>query len=165
VVLHSALGLLALLLAAACAFGGVLVVQQHRDDERDAAAQQTYADVLSAARSEVEAIVNIDFRSAAQDIDAVAAGATGELARRYDSSAPRVLAALRRNRSVSVGHVLWAGVSDLRADRATVIAATRGTVANVRTGRREVPRFFRLRLELVRVAGEWRTADLEFVRS
>lgn len=160
-----ALVVVALLLAAAGVFGGVLVVHQHRDDEREAAAQERYGEVLAAARAEVEAIVDIDYRSARADLDAVAAGATGELARRYDSSSAEVLAALRRNRSVSDGAVLWAGLADLREDRASVIAATRGTVANVRTGGREVARFFRLRLELVRVDGTWKTADLEFVRS
>lgn len=153
----------ALLLACGCAFGGVLVVQEHRDRARAAVEQERYGDVLAAARREVEAFVNIDYRNAQRSIDAVAAGATGDFAKRYDSSTKGVLDVLRRNESVMDGKVLWAGVVDVDADSATVIAATEGTVANVSTRNKSVARNFRLKLDLERVGDQWKTSNLEFV--
>ena len=62
------------------------------------------------------------------------------------------------------GTVVWAGVVDVDGDSATVIAATSGTVANVRTDGKAVPRNYRLLLDLVLQDGQWLTRDLQFVR-
>ena len=161
--LHLGLYLLALLLACACVFGGVLVVQEHGTRARAAADQERYGDVLAAARSEVDAFINIDYRDAGSSIDAVAKGATGDFAKQYSSRTKGVEDVLRRNKSVMKGDVLWAGVVDVDSDSATVIAATKGTVANVRTGDKPVARYFRLKLDLQYVDGRWLTSNLEFV--
>ncbi len=161
--LDIALYVLALLLACAVVFGGVLVVQEHRDRDRAAGEQERYGDVLAAARAEVEAFINIDYQRAQESIDAVAAGATGDFAKQYDSSTKSVTEVLRRNKSVMDGKVLWAGVVTVDSDSATVIAATTGTVANVSTGNKPVARYFRLKLDLRRVDADWKTANLEFV--
>jgi Mce-associated membrane protein len=161
--LNLALYVLALLLACACVFGGVLVVQEHGDRARAAVEQERYGDVLAAARAEVEAFINIDYQRAQESIDAVAAGATGDFAEQYDTSTKSVIEVLERNKSVMDGTVLWAGVVSVDSDSATVIAATTGTVANVSTDNEPVARYFRLKLDLRRVDGDWLTANLEFV--
>lgn len=161
--LNIGLYVLALLLACATVFGGVLVVQQHRDRDRAAVEQERYGDVLSAARSEVEAFINIDYRQAQESIDSVAAGATGDFAKQYDTATTSVIDVLQRNKSVMDGSVLWAGVVTVDPDSATVIAATKGTVANVSTDNKPVARYFRLKLDLEKVDGDWKTANLEFV--
>lgn len=155
---------LVLLLGCGVVFGGVLVAQDHRDRDRAAGEQERYGDVLAAARTEVEAFINIDYQQAQESIDAVAAGATGDFAEQYDTATSSVVDVLRRNKSVMDGKVLWAGVVTVDAYSATVIAATTGTVANVSTDNRPVARYFRLKLDLQRVDGDWKTADLEFVR-
>jgi Mce-associated membrane protein len=162
--LDLALYVLALLLACGCAFGALLLAQAHRERDRAATEQERYGDVLAAARAEVEAFINIDYRDARRSIDAVAAGATGDFAEQYDSSSRAVTDVLQRNRSVMDGDVLWAGVVNADRDRATVIAATTGTVANASTDGKPVARYFRLRLDLHRVDGRWLTSDVEFVR-
>jgi Mce-associated membrane protein len=154
---------LALLLACGCVFGGVLAYQAHRDRDRGAAEQERYGDVMHAAEDEVEAFINIDYRKAQDSIGAVAAGATGDFKKQYDTSTDGVVEVLRRNKSVMDGTVLWAGVVNVDADSATVIAATSGTVANVSTDNKPVARSFRLKLDLVRVDGVWLTNNLEFV--
>jgi Mce-associated membrane protein len=58
---------------------------------------------------------------------------------------------------------VWSGVVDVAPDRATVIVATSGTVSNRRTGGREVPRSYRLRLTLLRQGDRWLTSDIAFV--
>ncbi len=154
---------LALLLACGCVFGGVLAVQQHRADDRAAAEQERYGDVLAAARTEVEAFINIDYRNAQDSIDAVAAGATGDFRKQYDSSTAGVVKVLQREQSVMDGEVLWAGVVDVDSDSATVLAATTGTVANRSTKNQKVARLFRLELDLQKVGDRWLTSNLEFV--
>lgn len=161
--LNIGLLVLTLLLACACVFGGVLAAQQHRDDERARAEQERYGDVLAAARQEVTAFINIDYRDARDSIDAVAKGATGDFRDQYDSSTAGVVKLLEQERSVMDGEVLWAGVVDLDDDSATVLAATTGTVANRSTKNRKVARLFRLKLDLTKVAGRWLTSNLEFV--
>lgn len=154
---------LALLLALGCVVGGVLAVRQHHDRQRDAADQALYGAVLASARDEVTAFINIDYRNAQQSIDAVGSGATGEFAKQYDSRAKSVRDVLENNKSVMDGQVLWAGVVDVDSDSATVIAATQGTVANVSTKNKPVARSFRIKVDLVKVDGSWRTSNLEFV--
>jgi Mce-associated membrane protein len=61
------------------------------------------------------------------------------------------------------GHVVWSGVVQADATRATVIAATSGTVSNRRTGGTPVDRQYRLRLALVHEGGRWLTTDVQFV--
>ena len=161
--LNIGLFVVALLLACGAVFGAVLVVNEHNDREREAAAQERYGDVLAAARDEVEAFINIDYRDAQASIDAVAAGATGEFAKQYDTSSEGVVELLEQNKSVMDGEVLWAGVTDIDADSATVLAATKGTVANTASDNTPVARYFRLKLDLQLVDGEWRTGNLEFV--
>ena len=153
----------ALLLGCGVVFGGVLAFNEHQDRQREAEAQERYGDVLAAARQEVEAFINIDYRDAQASIDAVAEGATGEFAEQYDTSTEGVVELLERNQSVMDGEVLWAGVVDQDADSATVIAATKGTVANTASDNEPVARYFRLKLDLQLVDGEWRTSNLEFV--
>lgn len=161
--LNIALYALALLLACACVFGAVLVVREHDDRQRADADRARYGAVLAAARKEIEAFVNIDYRSAQESIDAVGAGATGDFAKQYDSSAKDVLDLLTRAKSVMEGEIVWAGVVDADADSASVIVATTGTVANTSTGNKPVARQFRIKVDLVNEDGDWLTNNVEFV--
>ena len=79
------------------------------------------------------------------------------------ASSRDLAATLQRQQSALTGRVVWSGVTDVAPDRATVIVATSGTVANRRTGGREVPRHFRLRLSLRHEGGRWLTSDIAFV--
>lgn len=157
------LGLVTLVLAAVCVVGGVLVVREHQDRQDATAAQERYGDVLAAARTEVEAMINFDYKNAQESMDAVAAGATGDFAKQYDAKTPGVLKTFEEAKSVMDGKVLWAGVEDLTDDTATVIAATSGTVSNTNTGNKPVARSFRIKVTMVREDSTWKTSNLEFV--
>ena len=161
--LNPVLYVVALLLACACVVGGVLAFQAHQDRADAAESQGRYGDVLQSATMETEAFVNVDYRKAQESIDAVAAGATGEFLKQYEESTDEVISVLEQNKSIMDGEVVWAGVVDLDADSATVIAATTGTVANVSTNNKPVERNFRITLDLEKVDGEWLTSNLEFV--
>lgn len=153
----------ALALLCACVYGAFLVRREHDDRAEAAATQQRYGAVQHAASDETEAFINIDYRDAQASIDRISAGATGAFAKQYDSSTKGIIQLLTQNKSVMTGDVLWAGVSSMDEDSASVIVATTGTVANNQTGNKPVARYFRLRLDLELVDGEWLTKNLEFV--
>jgi Mce-associated membrane protein len=143
--------------------GGALVLRTHRDRADALVRQERYAAVLAAADREVTAFVNLRYDRASQTVAAVAAGATGDFRDHYVTSADQVERVLRQQRSSMTGHVVWSGVVDIAADRATVIAATTGTVTNAHTGNIPDPRHYRLRVSLVRVGERWLVSDLRFV--
>ncbi len=161
--LNLVLGLVVLLLAVAVVAGGFYVARERDDREQAAQDQERYGEVLAAARKEIEAFVNIDYRSAQESIDAVAAGATGAFAEEYDSSTKGVIEMVTRAKSVMEGEVLWAGVTAADPDSASVIVATTGTVANTQTGNKPVARQFRIKVDLVREGDQWKTNNVEFV--
>ncbi|MBB6626114.1 hypothetical protein H5V45_02155 [Nocardioides sp. KIGAM211] len=161
--LNLALYAVTLLVACACVFGGFLVYRTHDTRASAATDQDRYGDVLAAATTEAEAFINIRYDDAQASIDKVAAGATGSFRKQYDSSSKGVTQVLTENKSVMDGDVVWAGVVDVDADSATVIAATSGTVANNQTGGKPVARNFRLQLDLVLEDGRWLTNHLQFV--
>lgn len=151
------------LLALGAVLGGALAWRTHGDRADAAVREQRYGDVLAAAGAEVHAFVNLRYDQAAQSIDAVAAGATGDFRAHYVKSAQHVVRVLRRHRSAMTGQVVWSAVVAVAPDRATVIAATTGTVSNTSTHGKQEPRHFRLRVSLVHQDGSWLTSDIQFV--
>jgi len=157
------LAMLVVLLALAAGLGAALTWRTHGDRAVAATREERYGAVLAAADAEVTAFVNLRYDHASRSLDAVARGATGDFRDHYARSAATVVRVLERNRSVMTGRVVWSGVSQLSGDRATVIAATTGTVSNVRTHGKDQARDFRFRVSLVREDGRWLTSDIEFV--
>jgi Mce-associated membrane protein len=154
--------LLALLVAVA-ALGAALVWRTHQDRRDARIVQERYGAVLAAANAEATALVNLRYDRAEQTVAAVAAGATGTFRSRYATASGHVIRVLRSHRSSMEGQVVWSGVVQADATRATVIAATSGTVSNSRTGGSPVDRQYRLRLALVHQGGRWLTTDVQFV--
>lgn len=161
--LNPTLYVVALLLLCACALGGFLTFREHGERAEAKESQERYGAVLASARAETEAFINIDYQTAQESIDKVAAGATGEFEKQYTESVDSVIEVLEQNESVMDGKVVWAGVVSLDADSGRVIAATSGTVANKATEGEPVARNFRIQLDLELVDGEWLTSNLEFV--
>ncbi len=157
------LSMLLVLLVLAAGLGAALSWRTHGDRADAATREQRYGAVLAAADREVSAFVNLRYDRAAESVDAVAAGATGEFRDHYARSARNVIRVLQRNRSLMTGRVVWSGVSAVSPERATVIVATTGTVSNTSTDGAARPRDFRFRVSLVRVGGQWLTSDIQFV--
>jgi Mce-associated membrane protein len=157
------LTMLVVLLLLAVGLGAALTWRTHGDRADAATRQERYGEVLAAADAEVTAFVNMRYDRASESVDAVAAGATGEFRDHYVRSARTVIRVLERNRSLMTGRVVWSGVSAVSPDRATVIVATTGSVANSRTDGVARPRHFQFRVALVREGAHWLTSDIEFV--
>ena len=73
------------------------------------------------------------------------------------------MTSLRRNRTVTTGEVVWAGVVRVDASGATILVATDGTRADRRTKDEPVDRDLRLRLRLVSVDDVWLTSEIGLV--
>jgi Mce-associated membrane protein len=154
--------LVAVLLAVALV-GAALVVRARHDRADAQVRHKRYGAVLAAADREATAFVNLRYDRAAESVGAVAAGATGDFRDHYDTRAAQVVRVLRSHRSSISASVVWSGVVAVSADRATVLAATTGTVSNTSTHGRPEPRHFRLRISLVRDSGRWLASDVRFV--
>lgn len=159
----AALFLLVVVAASACAVLGAMAWQEVQDRSEAVERGERHGAVIDAATAQATAFINIDHRSAEEDYEEVRRHATGDFKEQYDTSQESVTRVLKQNESVMEGEVLWAGVSTLDGDSATVLVATTGTVANTQTDGEPVDRNFRLRLDLERVDGSWRTSDLSFV--
>lgn len=160
--LDLALLVVALLLAAGVALGWLLVRDDADRRAADEAEQEQYAAVLAAARQEAEALANVRHDDGGASLEAVAAGATGDLLERY-SDRDTVLARLARDRTVASGSVVEVGVVTLQGSGATALAAVDGTVASRATDDEPVARDTRLRLDLIREDDRWLVSDVEVV--
>lgn len=125
---------------------------------------ETQRDVAAAARSEALAFLTVDHRTMDPLIDAVLTGATGDFKRQYAAQRKRLVDEAVRTEAVSTGEIVALGVGDLDADSATVLVAANSDVSNTRTGSDPQTRYYRLRLDLVRVGDRWLTSSVEFVR-
>jgi Mce-associated membrane protein len=157
------LWVLVVVLALGCVVGGVQVAQARDSRERRETQQERYAAALAAARDEATAFVNVRHDTAEKDLARIAAGATGPLKERYVDDVDRFLRALRRDRTVTSGSVVWAGVVRVSASEAIVLVATHGTRADRGTKGKPVTRDLRLRMQLVPVGDDWLTAEIRLV--
>ncbi len=64
---------------------------------------------------------------------------------------------------MSTGKVLSAGISELDKNNAVVFVAANSAVTNSSTKGKAQPRYYRLKLTMVRQGGKWLTSDLQFV--
>lgn len=157
------LWLLIALLTVACVVGGVQVVHAHASRERSAIRQERYADAVTAAEAVATAFVNIRHDRAEVDLARIAELSTGPLKGRYVDDVDRLMKAFERDRTVTAGTVVWAGVVRVDASDATVLVATHGTRADRTTDGKPVIRDLRLRLQLVSVDGTWLASDIQQV--
>lgn len=158
----------------ACVIGGVAASRRNDiveypvvgvvgAEDEDLELQEEYPDVLDAARSEVQAFINIDYRRMDESIEAVLAGATGKFQKQFDKAGGDLRRILAENKSVMVGEVLSAGVVSIDSDSARVFVGTSATVRTTLTENRPQGREFRLQVDLVKVDNEWLTADIQFL--
>jgi Mce-associated membrane protein len=158
-----ALWVLVAVLVLACVVGGVQAAHARDSRERSETQQERYAATVAAAEDVATAFVNVRYDTADRDLGRIADLATGPLREKYVGAVDRFVAALRRERTVTAGSVVWAGVVRVDARSATVLVATSGTRADRDTDGKPQPRDLRLRLELVLVDGAWLASDIREV--
>ena len=122
--------------------------------------------VLAAARQEAVNLTTISYTSAAHDLDRIVAGATGGLRQQFEAQRAQFPALLARDKSVSRGRVLSAGLIALSDHNkaAQVAVATDATVSTTGGGTtpQSVVKHYRMVMKLQLVRGHWLVTDVAF---
>lgn len=129
-------------------------------DERARVSDEKAA--TAAATTEVEGLIDISSSTSKDDMARLLDGATADFRTELEAQADRLRKTLDDNAVKATGEVVSTGVVKLDDDRATVIVAAVGTVANKRTQDAE-PRNYRLRVDLQKTDDAWLVSGLEFV--
>lgn len=125
-------------------------------------ADQRRQDILAAARQSALNFTSLDHRHYDRDSANVLAGATGDFKEQFAAQTKQLTELVDRNKSVSEGQVLEAGIvrSDENSARVLVVADSKVTNTAVPQGE---TRTYRLQLDVVRRDGRWLTSNVEFV--
>jgi Mce-associated membrane protein len=125
-------------------------------------ADQRRQGILAAARQSALNFTSLDYRHYDRDSANVLAGATGDFKKQFTAQTEQLTKLVARNKSVSEGQVLEAGIvrSDENSARVLVVADSKVTNTAVPEGE---ARTYRLQLDLVHEDGRWLTSDVEFV--
>lgn len=167
---------LAALLALLLVYLLVIVVVGSRAVPGTTAAERTvdtYAAVRAAAREEVDAFLEIDYRKMDPLLAKVLDGATGSFRAQYRTNRVNLKAAAEAARAVSTGEVEEIGISKLGPGTATLYVAADAVVRNRSTGKVKrtkacphdgaVCRYYRLKVTMDRVGSTWKMSGLDFV--
>jgi Mce-associated membrane protein len=120
------------------------------------------AAAVAAAEAEVTALTSVSAQTRDADIEKLLAGATAGFRDEFEKQTDAFRKALASAKVTSTGRAVSAGLVDLDGDRARVLVAATGTVANDRTTRPE-PRNYRLAVDMQKKADRWLVSGLEFV--
>jgi Mce-associated membrane protein len=125
-------------------------------------AEQRRQDVLAAARQSALNFTSLDYRHYGRDSANVLKGATGDFKKEFAAQTEELTKLVTRNKSVSEGQVLDAGIvrSDEHSARVLVVADSKVTNTAAPEGQ---ARTYRLQLDLVHQDGRWLTSDVAFV--
>ncbi|MET9018640.1 hypothetical protein ABZV93_01530 [Actinopolymorpha sp. NPDC004070] len=149
--------LAALLLAGLVASGflGSRVLATHRED-------RSRAQALHAARQLVADFTTVDYRTFDRQSGEVLDLASGDFHSQYAHAAKQLRTLVTRNRTVSHGQILEAGITSFDQDSARVLVVADAQVTHVGADKPEL-RTYRLQLDLSREKAGWRVVELQFV--
>ena len=125
-----------------------------RDDDQQAA--------LLVARQQAVNLTTISHETADRDLARIIAAATGTLKTQFEAQAKTFPAVLRREKSVSVGRVLAAGVKSQQGGTVDVLLAVDATVRNAASGDNGVVKHYRMDMRLVRIGERWLVSTVAF---
>ena len=127
---------------------------QEREDDQQAA--------LQVARQQAVNLTTISHETADRDLARIIAAATGTLKTQFEAQAKTFPGVLRREKSVSVGRVLAAGVKSQQDGTVDVLIAVDATVRNTASGETGVVKHYRMDMRLVRVGARWLVSTVAF---
>ncbi|MET0840086.1 MAG: hypothetical protein ABWY19_14990 [Marmoricola sp.] len=162
-VVNIVLMVLAAVLVAAAVFFWVDDAEASPADAKAESLSRQYEAVSKAAKEETIAFLTVDYKNMDALMDKVLSGASGTFKEQYSGARSNLKTSATRAKAVSTGKVLSVGVSDIDQDNATVFVAADSQVTNASTQGKAVPRYYRLKLTMVRQGDSWLTSDLAFV--
>ena len=150
--------LLGLLLLGLVAGIGWTVLDARAADRRDDARQAA----LQLARQQAVNLTTISHETADRDLGRIIAAATGTLKTQFESQRKTFPDVLRREKSVSTGRVLAAGVREQNGDTVDALVAVDATVRNTASGAAGVVKHYRMDMRLIRIDGRWLVSAVAF---
>jgi Mce-associated membrane protein len=153
------LGLLAVGVAAVLAV--VVVLAMQLQDSR--AEDQRREAILQAARQQGVNITTLDHRSVDKDLKRVLDLSTGTFRKEFQAGTKDLTDLVVKNKAVSTGEVLSAGIVTADSDSARVLVVADSTVSNSANSAQKQVRHYRMQLDLVRRGDRWLTSTLTFV--
>lgn len=134
---------------------------------------QQLDDVRAAARAEMSAFLEVDYRDMDPLFAKVLDGATGTFKKQYAASQVDLRAAAQTARAKSSGTVRKVGISRLSGRSALLFVAADSVVTNRQTAKvkatKECPhagaacRFYRFKIQMTRTADGWKMSSLDLV--
>lgn len=126
-----------------------------RDDGRQAAVQ--------AARVEAVNLTTISYETADRDLARIIAAATGTLKTQFVTQRKQLPTVLRRDKSISIGTVLAAGVTSQRGNTVKVLVAVDAQVSSAQSTKAgKLVKHYRMDMTLVRISGHWLVSQVGF---
>jgi len=132
-------------------------------DSRAETLSREYENVTKAAREQTLAFLTVDYKDMDPLIEKVLAGSTGTFKSQYESAKVNLKASAQQAQAVSTGKVLSVGVGDIDDGDAVVFVAADSQVRNTSTKAKAQPRYYRLKLTMIRKGDTWLTSNLQFV--
>jgi Mce-associated membrane protein len=139
----------------------VVVLAMQLQDAR--AEDQRREDILQAARQQGVNITTLDYRSVDKDLSRVLAQSTGTFRKEFESGTKDLTDLVVKNKAVSTGEVLAAGIVTADSDSARVLVVADATVGNSASSDQQQVRHYRMQLDMVRSGNRWLTSTLTFV--
>jgi Mce-associated membrane protein len=153
-----ALGLVLLVLLGAV---GWLFMDARDTREQDDARQAA----LQVARQQAVNLTTISYETADADLGRIINSATGTLKTQFEAQRAQFPGVLKKDKSVSVGTVLAAGVASQSAGTVEALVAVDAAVSNAETakaGNRPIIKHYRMDMKLVLVGGRWLVSQVAF---
>jgi Mce-associated membrane protein len=132
-------------------------------DSRAEALSRDYKQVIKDATEQTTAFLTVDYKDMDPLIEKVLAGATGTFKEQYEQSKVNLKASAEQSKATSTGKVLSVGIADIDDTDAVVFLAADSQVSNSSTKGQPQPRYYRLKLTMLRKGDKWLTSNLEFV--
>lgn len=154
---------LALLLVASTIFFGVRTLRADPAEAKADALSRQYSALSKAATTETEAFLTVNYEDMDPLIEKVLDGATGDFKKQYAGARENLKSSAVTAEAVSRGTVRKVGVADVAGKNAVVFIAADSQVANKSSQGKPQPRYYRLKLDMVKVGDSWLTSGLQFV--
>lgn len=141
------------------ALGVVFAFFAHAAAQRDDAGDQR-GSALAAARQAAVNFTSYDYRHLDQDYQRVRDEATGAFRTDFDKQSKVLAQLIQQSKAVAKGQVVDAALVTAGSGAATVLVAVDDTITNTQAPK-GVVKHYRLRIDLKKVGGSWRVADVQ----
>jgi Mce-associated membrane protein len=126
-----------------------------REDQRQAA--------LQAARQQAVNLTTISYTTADRDLARIVNAATGSLRTQFEAQRTQFPAVLKRDKSVSVGTVLAAGIASHDGTTVEALVAVDASVSNTASAKSgPLVKHYRMDMKLLRISGRWLVSQVAF---